>query len=154
VTEVQLWQAIFAAILVSTALIAQPKEAGASTVGAQTAAPVAATAPDAVRQAVQAAGATYAGDCAAARSPEDLGKICSRLVTERNGVDAYMTGRTFSEFDSWLFVGEVSGGWCILAAAPLDAQTMAASIPWPSQSGSVPAACQPVKLFGSAATTS
>ncbi|MFN8557272.1 MAG: hypothetical protein U0531_07960 [Dehalococcoidia bacterium] len=40
-------------------------------------------ADDAVQRAVEDRGAEYAGDCAATRSPQDVGKVCSKLVEER-----------------------------------------------------------------------
>ena len=89
------------------------------------------SAEDAVRQAVQATGAVYAGDCAATRSPEDLGKVCSKLIEERESQRAYLTGRTFSEFTTWVFVQQSSSGWSVAATTPLDFFDTTGMIPWP-----------------------
>ena len=88
-------------------------------------------AEDAVRQAVQATGAVYAGDCAATRSPADLGKVCSKLVEERESQRAYLTGRTFSEFSEWVFVEQTAGGWVLAGSAPLDFFATSIEVPWP-----------------------
>ena len=58
--------------------------------------PPAATPQEALRLAVESWGERYAGICEAARSPEDVGKVCSRFVAEQGGVRAYLIGRTFS----------------------------------------------------------
>ena len=88
--------------------------------------------PDAaVRFEVESTGATYAGDCAATRSPEDVGKVCSKLADEQNGVRAYMTGRTFSEFSTWVFVQQSNSGWQVIGSKPLDFFDMSGTIPWP-----------------------
>lgn len=91
----------------------------------------AATAEEAVRQSVADDGGVYAGDCAAARSPDDLGKVCSRLIDERNGLRAYLAGRTFSEFSTWVFVEQTTGGWRVAGTAPLDFSATSIEIPWP-----------------------
>lgn len=106
-----------------------------ATLGAE---PVAATAgasapsaEEAVRQAIESTGATYAGDCATTQSPRDLGKICSKLIDTRGSMRAYLTGRTFSEFSQWLFVEQTAGGWRTAGTAPLDFHTTSIEIPWP-----------------------
>jgi hypothetical protein len=90
----------------------------------------------AVGAAVQAAGAVYAGDCAATRSPRDLGAVCSKFVAAQNGTLAFETGLTFSEFDHWMFLEQTDGGWRVTATIPLDDST--AAIPWPAASAAVP----------------
>ena len=76
---------------------------------------------EAVRAAVEADGDTYAGDCEQTVSPRDLGKVCSRLVAERAGTQAYLVGRTFGEFSRWVFVAPVAPeGWQVVGATPLD----------------------------------
>jgi hypothetical protein len=99
--------------------------------------PAAATGTSAVQRAVEASGSTYGGDCAAARSPDSIGTVCSKLVETSGQVSAYMTGRAFSEFTSWVFVAETSSGWCTLATTPLDGSTMTSSIPWPANTGTI-----------------
>jgi hypothetical protein len=90
--------------------------------------------PDvAVRTSVEAAGAVYAGDCAATAAPRDVGAVCSRFVAEQDGTHAYLTGRTFSEFDTWLFVARGEGGvWQVVARQPLDFHSLSLSVPWPN----------------------
>jgi hypothetical protein len=90
-----------------------------------------ATPEEIVRLVVESAGATYAGDCAAARSPQDTGKVCSRQVDEREGVRAYLIGRTFSEFSAWVFVEQTAAGWQAAGTAPLDFSSTRIEIPWP-----------------------
>ncbi len=89
------------------------------------------SAEDAVRLLIESQGATYAGDCAATRSPQDIGKVCSKLIDTRGDVRAYITGRTFSEFSEWVFVQQDSTGWRTLATAPLDFHAVSMDIPWP-----------------------
>src|SRR4051812_36540809 len=73
---------------------------------------VVATPEEVVRSAVEAGGQVYVGDCADTVSPRDIGKVCSRLVAEQDGIRAYLTGRTFSEFSNWVFVALATGeGW-------------------------------------------
>ena len=89
------------------------------------------TADDAVRLMVESDGATYAGDCAVTRSPEDLGKVCSKLVEERGGARAYLIGRTFSEFTTWVFVEQTAAGWRVNGTTALDFFAPSLEIPWP-----------------------
>ncbi len=95
------------------------------------AAPAAASAEEAVRSAVEASGAAYAGDCAATRSPDDIGKVCAKLIGSRGALRAYLIGRTFSEFTTWVFVEETSSGWQVVGTAPLDFHAPTLDIPWP-----------------------
>jgi hypothetical protein len=91
-----------------------------------------ATSPEqAVRAAVEADGAVYAGACAATRSPEDVGKICATFIDERGDTRAYLTGRTFSEYGMWLFVQGGPTGWTVIGSAPLDFFATDPRIPWP-----------------------
>ncbi len=107
--------------------------AGSASIRAQDApaSPVAATAEEAVRWAVERDGDVYAGDCAGTRSPQDIGKVCSKLVDERDGIRAYLTGRTFSEFSTWVFVEQTAAGWQVAGTAPLDFFSQSLEIPWP-----------------------
>lgn len=86
---------------------------------------------DIVRLVVESRGGVYAGDCAATRSPEDVGKICSKLIAERSGLRAYLVGRTFSEFSTWVFVEQTPAGWQPAGTAPLDFFATQIAIPWP-----------------------
>jgi hypothetical protein len=80
---------------------------------------------------VQSSGGIYAGPCEQTRSPEDIGKICSRFIEERNGVQAFLTGRTFSEFSTWVFVTQEAAVWTVIGSAPLDFFDTTMTIPWP-----------------------
>ncbi len=114
----------------STALVAE--RAAAEPTAAATEA-LSATSPDeAVRLAVERQGETYAGDCAATISPRDAGKICSKLVETRGDQRAYLTGRTFSEFSTWVFVEESAAGWRVAGTAALDFFAESLVIPWPN----------------------
>jgi hypothetical protein len=88
--------------------------------------------PDAaVASYVEAAGDRYAGPCEQTRSPEDIGKICSKLIEQRGSTQAHLIGLTFSEYTTWLFVAPQDGGWSVIATEPLDFHDMTGSIPWP-----------------------
>jgi len=76
-------------------------------------------------------GDRFAGSCESTRSPEDIGKVCARLIDERDGVQAHLIGRTFSEFSTWVFVGQRDGGWTVIASTPLDFHDPTMHIPWP-----------------------
>lgn len=93
--------------------------------------PAATSAEEAVRSAVEATGAVYAGDCATTRSPDDIGKVCAKLIGSRGAMHAYLIGRTFSEFSTWVFVEETPAGWRVVGTAPLDFHAPALDIPWP-----------------------
>ncbi len=80
---------------------------------------------------VHTSGAVFAGPCEDTRSPEDFGKVCARFVAERAGVRAYLTGHTFSEFTTWVFVAPSGSGWTVRATAPLDFNAATLTIPWP-----------------------
>src|SRR5918998_3924861 len=84
----------------------------------------------AVQQVVEQHGDTYAGDCAATVAPRDIGATCSKLIGEENGVQAFLVGRTFSEFTDWIFVQQSDrGDWRVVAEMPLDFHNDDASIP-------------------------
>jgi hypothetical protein len=105
-----------------------------STGGAKaTPATAVASAEGAVGLAVGDLGAGYAGDCAATRSPDDLGKACSKFVAQQGNLRAYLTGRTFSEFMEWVFVEQGAAGWYPLGTLPFDDAASSTTIPWPSQ---------------------
>ena len=89
-----------------------------------------ATADAVVASYVEASGGRYAGDCAATVPGRDSGKVCARLVAEREGLVAYLVGRTFSEFDRWVFVSTADGAR-LAGATPLDLATDDGTIPWP-----------------------
>lgn len=133
------WSAMAALLVVALTLamaIAGPARIAASpetTLTSEAAVETTATAEDAVRVAVEAAGDRYAGDCAAAISPRDAGKVCSRFVEARATLHAYLTGRTFSEFSTWVFVESTASGWRPVGIAPLDFFATELTIPWPSR---------------------
>lgn len=91
-----------------------------------------ASAAETVAAYVNASGAAYAGACEDTVSPRDIGKVCSRFIEQRGSVRAYLTGRTFSEFNTWVFVAQTSAGWEVRGTAPLDFQDMTMTIPWPN----------------------
>lgn len=104
--------------------------AGASTARADEAAVAVPSAGEAVAAAVAQDGAAYAGDCAGTVSPRDAGKVCSKLVDERDGMKAYLVGRTFSEFARWVFVAPSADGWRVVLTTALD--PFASDVPWPA----------------------
>jgi hypothetical protein len=78
-------------------------------------------------------GSDFAGSCAETRSPQDLGKMCAGLMAEReqDGLRAYLIGRTFSEYTTWVFVAPIQGQWSVVATVPLDFASVDPAIPWP-----------------------
>lgn len=94
----------------------------------QTSAP---TAEAAVALYVRSIGETYAGLCEQTRSPQDIGKVCARYIDQRGPVQAYLIGRTFSEFSTWVFVAQTTNGWTVIATEPLDFHAPSLVIPWP-----------------------
>jgi hypothetical protein len=99
--------------------------------GANASAPAATTPQAAIAALVESQGQRYAGPCEQTRSPDDVGKVCSKLIETRAGVEAHLTGRTFSEFDTWVFVSQSDGSWNIIATARLDFFDTTGTIPWP-----------------------
>jgi hypothetical protein len=89
------------------------------------------TLEQALRDGAESGGAVYAGDCSHTRSPEDLGKTCTKLYEERGTVRAYLVGQTFSEFRRWLFLQNGPDGWVIIATAPMDTRASPIVVPWP-----------------------
>jgi hypothetical protein len=86
---------------------------------------------DVVRWVVEATGAPYAGACTATRSPEHIGMICSRRMADRSPLRAYLIGRTFSEFTTWVFVQHTATGWQLAGITALDFFSTEERIPWP-----------------------
>jgi hypothetical protein len=86
---------------------------------------------EAVGRAVQDGGQAFAGACASTQSPRDLGLVCARFVAEQSSVYAFETGRTFSEFNQWVFVTQQGDEWQVIMRAPLSDSVSGASIPWP-----------------------
>jgi hypothetical protein len=95
--------------------------------------PPAATPEDALRMAVENQGGTYAGDCATTRSPQDLGKSCSRFIAAQGTLCGYLTGRTFSEYSAWMFVQVSPAGWVVVQIAPFGFADDPTRVPWPQQ---------------------
>jgi hypothetical protein len=95
-------------------------------------APVAPTPEGAVQEAVSAASAVYAGDCATTSSPANLGQVCSRFIGQRAVLRAYLAGRTFSEFDTWVFVKQTASGWVPVGIRPADETASPGTAPWPA----------------------
>jgi hypothetical protein len=90
-----------------------------------------ATPDDALQALTGMLGFSYAGDCVTARSPEDIGRVCTTFVDEQGGVRAYIAGRTFSEYSLWLFIQEGSTGWQPAGTAPFDFFAPTLDPPWP-----------------------
>jgi hypothetical protein len=93
--------------------------------------PFAATAEKAVDLLIHDTGAVYAGPCIHARSPQDAGKICATPIAERGPLSAYLIGRTFSEYTTWVFVERATLGWWVRSTIPLDFFAVQMEIPWP-----------------------
>jgi hypothetical protein len=100
--------------------------------GASASSPVEMTPEAAIGTFVVSNGDHYAGLCEQSRSPEDIGKVCSKLIEQRGELQAHLIGRTFSEFSTWVFVTPRDGGWAVLGTEDLDFHDMTGSIPWPN----------------------
>jgi hypothetical protein len=98
---------------------------------AERAAFAAGTPEEALAAFVRLDGSTFAGACEQTRAPDDIGSRCATLVGERDGLSAYLLGRTFSEFDTWVFLRGALQGWTVLGTAPLDFLDTSGAIPWP-----------------------
>ncbi len=112
-------------LLLTLFAFARPYAATATSV------PTAATPDEAVELAVQHLGGEYAGVCEGARSPDDLGKICSRFVAACGSARAYLLGRTFSEYNTWLFIVRAPDGWHFARTESLPLTGSLADVPWP-----------------------
>ena len=99
--------------------------------GVNAATPAAATPQEAIGAFVEREGQRYAGLCEQTRSPEDIGKVCSKLIETRGGVEAHLIGRTFSEFDTWVFVTQRDSAWNVIGKAELDFFDTTGTVPWP-----------------------
>lgn len=137
------WPAAIVIVFAVLALFGSASDAAPSStslpLAERDAAPHAAATPEAVVAAVVTArGEHYAGDCATTRSPQDIGALCSRLVAERDGMRAYLLGRTFSEFGWWLFIAQEGAAWHAMSTAPLDVLDLSGTIPWPPVAVTVP----------------
>lgn len=87
---------------------------------------------EAVAGFVEAGGNSFAGNCDETVSPRDIGKVCARFIEEQDGTRAYLLGRTFSEFSTWVFVTQTNQGWSVAESAALDFHDMTMTIPWPN----------------------
>jgi hypothetical protein len=99
--------------------------------GASASSSVEQTPEAAIEVLVRSNGGQYAGPCEQTRSPEDIGKICSKLIEQRGTLQAHLIGRTFSEFSTWVFITPRDTGWAVLGTEELDFHDMSGSIPWP-----------------------
>ena len=78
----------------------------------------------------------YAGECAEAELPADVGKLCSIYVGERDGVHAFVLGLTFSEGLEWAFVEMQAGAWRVAEAMAITLENAGVpGIPWPLKVG-------------------
>src|SRR5688500_4872090 len=59
-------------------------------------------------------GKPFLEDCGKADAARDVGKICSILRGEREGLRAYVLGPTFSEGQQWAVVGQSGGQWNVV----------------------------------------
>ena len=74
----------------------------------------------------------YAGDCEAAKQPDDQGKLCTSFRGDRGPMKAYVAGPAFSEFTTWLFVEQKAGQWQVVGEFPIRPQAAdVPGIPWP-----------------------
>jgi hypothetical protein len=128
-TARRILQTFLAPLLLALALEAPPFTNAAATFPT----PPAPTAEAAVALAAAGSGSGYAGDCAATRSPDDIGKACSKSVAQRGNARAYLIGRTFSEFSAWVFVQQNAAGWQLIGTQHFDGSMSSPTVPWPAQ---------------------
>jgi hypothetical protein len=74
----------------------------------------------------------YAGECEAAKQPDDQGKLCTSFRSDRGPMKAYIAGPAFSEFTTWIFVEQKAGQWQVVGEFPIRPQAAdVPGIPWP-----------------------
>jgi hypothetical protein len=74
----------------------------------------------------------YAGDCEAAKQPDDQGKLCTSFRGDRGPMKAYIAGPAFSESTTWIFVEQKDGQWQVVGEFPIKPQAAdVPGIPWP-----------------------
>lgn len=127
-------------MLLATARLAAGRAwaAGCTPPGAHTHGQPVSTPEEAVCAVVAAMDGVYAGDCAATVSPRDIGKVCSKFIAQRGALRAYLIGRTFSEFSTWVFVERQPAGWVALTTVPLDFASPVLVVPWPERTVVLP----------------
>ncbi len=80
--------------------------------------------------------ADYAGPCAGAQTGADTGKICSTSRGEREGVRAYILGKTLSEGDQWAFLEQRGGAWQVVFSPKITPDNrVVPGVPWPLRVG-------------------
>ena len=80
--------------------------------------------------------AEYAGACAGAQTGADAGKVCSTSRGEREGVRAYVLGKTLSEGEQWAFLEQRGGTWQVVYAPKITADNrVVPGVPWPLRVG-------------------
>ena len=78
----------------------------------------------------------FVPDCEEARRPDDVGKQCSRLRGERDGLLAYELGPIFGEFTRLLILQRAADSWTIVHLENRDPNLPPVpGIPWPLQVG-------------------
>jgi hypothetical protein len=82
--------------------------------------------------------AQYAGPCAGAQTGGDASKVCSTSRGEREGVVAYVLGKTLSEGDQWAFLEQRGGAWQVVSSPKITADNRdVPGVPWPLKVGAV-----------------
>lgn len=73
---------------------------------------------DAVRAYVEAQGQVYAGACAEAELPDDVGKYCSQVLSTTGAQAEVAIGPAFSEFTEVVTFAQSGGMWQATGVAP------------------------------------
>ncbi len=71
----------------------------------------------------------FVARCEDGQRPDDVGKQCARLHSERGGQLAYQLGPTFSEFTRLFILEQQNGIWTIVHEETYSGELM--TIPWP-----------------------
>jgi hypothetical protein len=80
--------------------------------------------------------AEYAGPCSGAQTGGAAGKICSTSRGEREGVRAYVLGKTLSEGEQWAFLEQRGGAWQVTYSPKITADNrVVPGVPWPLRVG-------------------
>ena len=77
----------------------------------------------------------FVANCDDAKRPDDIGKQCARSRGERNGMQAFELGPTFSDATRLMILAPVGDSWTIAHLETRDPNAPVPGIPWPLEVG-------------------